>query len=277
MLLMCVTTNALQDAPICGATFEASSASGNHRMDLLSLLRDNLWGFAGALLALVTLLVALRAAKVLEVSIEERELVGIKDDLDGRLKLLFKGVPKSAIWLVTVSFMKRGTHPVVPADFHKPLTIHLPSERGEILSYSVQSAHPEQLEIKCCQTQPGAVTVSPLVLNSGDHFTIELLVSDYKASALQLDYRIAGLPQIVRVHDFERKKFFPNWVGNLVALGLTLWVASQLDPDLGNTPFRAMVTLTAIIATAVTVAEVYVIRPIFRRWGHKLRFVRGSD
>jgi hypothetical protein len=226
------------------------------------------------LAVLVTLWAVLRETKTLEVAIDERQLVGIKDDFGGKLQLLFEGIPKSDIWLVTISFFKRGVRPVLPEDFQMPLSIKVDKERSEILKCSVRKAHPEQLAIECSKTEPATVSIAPLLLNGGDRFTIELLVSDHAPSKVHLDYRIAGLPQIVRVNDFERKRFLPNWIGNLAAFGIAFWLLSKLEPGIADTPFRALVGGVLVVATAITVVEVYVVRPIFRRWGHRLRSVR---
>jgi hypothetical protein len=243
--------------------------------DILTLLRDSSWGFAGALISLVAVAVGvwavLREGKSLEVSIDEHQLVGIKDDLGGKLHLLFEGVQKSEIWLVTVSFLKRGNKPVLPGDFDRPLTISLNNTNSEVLKISLRDVHPQQLTVECTKSSPSAVTIAPLVLNSGDRFRVELLVSDYARSGVRLDYRIAGVPEIVRVNDFERKKFVPNWIFNLISMALTLWVVTKLDPDFANGSFRALAAVAVVVATAMTVAEVYLVRTIFRRWGHRIR------
>jgi hypothetical protein len=242
---------------------------------ILTLLRDSSWGFAGALISLVAAVVAvwtvLRETKSLEVSIDEHQLVGIKDDLGGKLQLLFEGVQKSEIWLVTVSFLKRGSNPVLPTDFDRPLTITLTNTKSEVLKCAIRDVRPEQLIVECAKTSPNAVTISPLVLNSGDRFRVELLVSDYAQSGVRLDYRIAGVPEIVRVNDFERKKFAPNWIFNLISMAISLWVITMLDPSFASGSFRALAAVALVFATAMTVAEVYLVRPFFRRWGHKLR------
>lgn len=241
----------------------------------MNLFRDGSWGFAGALISFVAVVVAVwavvREKKSLEAAIDERQLVGIKDDLGGKLQLLFEGVPKSQIWLVTVSFLKRGGAAVLPADFERPLSLVLNNSNSEILKCSVSEVHPDQLTVECQKTTSNTVTISPLMLNSGDRFRVELLISDYAPSAIRLDYRVAGIPRIVRVNDFDQKRFFPNWIFNFLSMGLTWWVITKLDPSFASASFKALAAFTVVLATLMTLVEVYVVRRVFRRWGYKLR------
>jgi len=166
---------------------------------LLAFARDSAWGFFGTLVAVIAAVAAWRLTpreKVKKLQFERFDdlLIGVKDNLDGRLELSYDGKPRSNIWFAKYQFRNIGTDSIAATDFERPISFAVMSDGpGELLRASIDIQYPPQLRLDISFTDRKA-TIAPAMLNPGDRFSVTLLLAD--RCKLAMDYRIAGLSKI---------------------------------------------------------------------------------
>jgi hypothetical protein len=149
---------------------------------MLELLRDGVWQFIGALISLVALAVAMITV-VLQVKrksfaykvLSDNELLHQKDLLDDRVSIAFDGVPVSSLRLVSLQFLNDGRAPIAKTDFESNIRVVFP-EVARVLSASVGSTLPSALPV-IVQFARNEVSISPVLLNAADSFTVQIIVS----------------------------------------------------------------------------------------------------
>jgi hypothetical protein len=112
---------------------------------IFTFMRDASWGFISAALALAALIVAVWAArrrhiKELRFQRFSDRLVGVKNDMGGRLKLLFDGKQISNLWFVRYQFQNTGAETILASDFERPISFVLIGGGGrEVLQASIEA------------------------------------------------------------------------------------------------------------------------------------------
>ena len=170
---------------------------------MLDLLRDPLWQFVGVLLALAALGASFliysmqRQRKAFSYEILSlNRLLTVREELEGRLQVLYEGHPAKDICLVVVRLLNSGNVPIATTDFERPLALYT-GQASKILSAVVTARDPINLDVDL-DVVGDHLTIAPTMLNAKDSVALKLLVSDF-SGALVVDGRILGVRSISKL------------------------------------------------------------------------------
>lgn len=167
---------------------------------ILAFLRDSVWQFVGALIALLAIPAAywiyLLQRKRKELSfgvLSHRRLLSISDELSSRVTVSLDGSPVGNVHLIVIGVKNSGNQPILEGDFVRPFRVIFGAET-KLLSADVVKQTPSNLGASF-NIDPAFLQLSPLLLNPGDYFVVQLLISapELKVSA---DARIVGVPNL---------------------------------------------------------------------------------
>lgn len=170
---------------------------------MLDLLRDPVWQFVGALLALITIastiimyLIQRQRKRLSYDVISTSQLLTIREELEGKLQVLYEGQPAHDIRLLVVKLMNSGNIAVSSSDYERPVSFET-GPSSKILSAVVTEVDPQNLDADVT-VGDGRVTLKPLLLNPADSVTMKILVSDC-IKPITVDGRIIGVNKIGNV------------------------------------------------------------------------------
>ena len=170
---------------------------------MTELLRDPLWQFIGAVIAVIATLMTLviyalqRQRKLLAYDIQTlTPLLTPTSELASKVQILFENKPVSDVWLVLLRIFNEGNLPIVANDFVKPLEIKLNDEASVLLG-EVTDTSTDELDVRVV-THSTCIIVEPLLLNGGDSFQIKILASAIKRAPV-VSARIVGVRAIRQV------------------------------------------------------------------------------
>lgn len=147
-----------------------------------------------ALIITIVLYLAARQKKSLRYElISEYPLININDEVKGKLEVLFNGKPVVKLHLLLVKFTNDGRIPITSGDYERPLTICFKQD-SNILSAEYVDPSPENL-LTQIDVNSQNVIIQPLLMNSGDFFTIKILLSEY-SGGFNVDTRIVGVKNL---------------------------------------------------------------------------------
>ena len=149
-------------------------------MIMLDILRDSIWQFIGAILALIAIILILvqRKRKALSYKIiSNTPLVKIKEDIKGRLQVLFDEKPVESIYLIIIKFINSGNLPIKSADYESPVNLNF-NEDVQLLTAEVIDTNPKTLEASA-KIEGTKVLLKPTLLNENDSITIKVLVNQF--------------------------------------------------------------------------------------------------
>ena len=210
---------------------------------MLEMLQNKPLEFAGVIFALLAVIVSIviyrlqRQNKELAFGVlAEHHLLGVSDELANRVRITFDNRPVENIKLLVFALKNSGNKAVKVEDFIRPITISLGNE-AKLLSFECikESSNEDMLEI------------SPILLNSGDYFLIQVLASVEKAK-IEQDIRIVGVSSFVNLSVKQRQNtsFLNGLVPSLTFLGLGY--VGLVHPEISsfdeNATFIASVVLT---------------------------------
>ncbi len=195
---------------------------------MFDFLRDSTWQFAVATLIGVSAIVVSIVAYVLQRNrklliyeiISSTPLVSVKDEVEGKLQIIYDGAEVSDVHLVVVRISNSGNVPITSNDYDRPLIVYTGVD-SRILSVEVSETEPKDLKVAINADETTTV-LQPLLLNGGDSVTIRLLVT--RLVGVHVDGRIVGVKDIK-----ESKEIALNKPGVLMfAIGLVLVVSGYL-------------------------------------------------
>lgn len=198
---------------------------------MLELLRDAVWQFVGALLALLGVFVAIylywlqRQSKELAFGLlSSRRPLSIADELSSRVTVQLDGSPVGNLHLLVFGLKNSGHRAVLPEDFAKAFSIAF--DDGKVVSAEIASQYPKNLGAQLT-VQERRVELLPVLLNPGDQLLVQILLSstrpEWKADARVVDVpTLAEINRTPKLPPFMRSGLFPLF---LLALGMGLWKA----------------------------------------------------
>jgi hypothetical protein len=149
--------------------------------EAMPLLRDAIWQFIGALLALVSIILAVwiyvlqRAQKRIAFGyLQYRRLLTVAEEVKSRVTVLLDGNPVHDVGMLICGIKNSGNVPIASSDFVGPIRLHI--KNSTILSVSVPKQSPSNLAVTA-NTEGQTIVIQPLLLNPGDYFTVQLLLT----------------------------------------------------------------------------------------------------
>lgn len=169
---------------------------------MIEVFRDPFWQFIGALSALVAIVIAIviflkeRAKKAVTFQIISfLPFLTISEEEKGDFRVLYKGREVRDLFLVSLQVTNTGNVPITFNDYEKPISFIF-GESSRIFSAEVVNTQPKTLPHEL-SIEGNRVTLSPILLNSGDTIEIKCLVTSLKKNTIVAGGRIVGVKEIV--------------------------------------------------------------------------------
>lgn len=212
---------------------------------MLELLRDGAWQAIGAVFSISAIIVSfaiyrwqLQKPAFTYLVKSAYPLLKSTEELHGRLSVQVDGVAVRNIDVMFIEFQNSGNRPIARTDFDVPVSIAFkPPVR--IISAVIDTESPKNLGVNL-GVEEQQVTITPMLLNPSDGFTLKLLLSSDS-----LKYAISG--RIVGVKQISETK--PNykyvWMA-YVAIAMIffgVWLVLNSMPLLPEQPVRPARTL----------------------------------
>ena len=164
------------------------------------LLRDPMWQFIGAVLALVAIVVTIflyrkqSHRKQLSYGIVTRTpLLSVKEQIKGDLKILYNGEPVEKVYLVQIKMLNSGNTPILPTDYERSVGFSF-GEEAKILTAEITETEPKSLK-PSIKVDGKSVLLSSSLMNPDDSMILNVLVSRF-GGQITVDGRIAGVKDI---------------------------------------------------------------------------------
>ena len=240
---------------------------------MLELLRDPIWQFAGAVLALVAIAISValyfaqrQRKDVTYELLSNTPLLTLREKGLGQLQLTYNGVPVDNPRLAVIRLTNSGNMAIATADYERPISFAF-GEGSTVLSSAITATCPDNLTVSV-ETRDNLVVLQPALLNPRDSLTLKLLVSGEERD-LRADGRIHG---VHRIHPAVERLWI-DWI--LLTVGLLLLISGAIiSPKPEATPVRQenIPALIAVVLGACFFGVAYVRfalrvvkRPNFRR------------
>lgn len=184
----------------------------------------------------------------------------LKEEIAGRVRILFDDQPVNDVGLVKVIVGNSGTEPIRAADFIRPISFAVANE-ARIIDADVIKKEPDELEI-IIQKEDQKVTITPTLFNSGDTVTFKLLIANFDGS-LTPGARVEGTTFKLRRHLGGR------WINTAgVGLGIVAGFAVNILTD------RFLVTRSIVfgIATVTLLLILLLFSMLLRKWSRSDEF-----
>lgn len=203
---------------------------------MADLLRDPIWQFVGAVVAVVTIFVAIwlsqreRNLKRLMYFMRSTELLSVQEELRDSVKIMYKDKPVEDVRLCEFGIKNTGNVPILPTDFISPVNFFF-SEESRILTADISSTSPPDLGATILRSNEdplneaaSSLVIAPLLLNQGDVVSIKALVTGSK----QFDVRgrIVGIKEIIPEPQLQQSSKIYLFIGGIFG-GIFASVASE--------------------------------------------------
>lgn len=169
------------------------------------LIRDPIWTFVGVLCAIlavvVTIFIFLAQRKTKRLSYEitsNTQLLGVKDEIQGKVQVLYDGEEVKNVHLLTIRFTNSGNQSIASSDYERPLSVEVNSD-AKILTHEVIDETPENLGATVT-LEESKLIFAPVLMNAKDSFSIKTLISDFEGNPF-IDGRINGVKSIAKYKD----------------------------------------------------------------------------
>ncbi len=195
---------------------------------MIDFLRDPVWQFVGALLALIALLVSIylfvlqrkKKSLVYDILILT-PILGVKDKIvEGNVRIFFGRMPVKNVHLLVLKISNNGTVPIKTTDFEEPLTFHFGKD-AKVLSVDIAVTIPPTLK-PMLNVKPNYIVVEPTLLNAGDTAVLKILLAEYSGT-IHPETRIVGVHDM-RLGQYEFRPLYMFAVASSVAEILLLIV-----------------------------------------------------
>ena len=124
-------------------------------------------------------------------------VISLEKQFSEGIEIKYRSTSISSLHVLDISVKNSGNRSIQRSDFDSPLSLVF---AGTILSPTqVISVRPSSLPVRVVQQSPESLSVEPLLLNSGDSFTIRTYLIDQKSQRdpVRVNGRISGIKDIV--------------------------------------------------------------------------------
>jgi hypothetical protein len=163
---------------------------------MIELIRDPLWQFVGAVLALLALPTAIwiyllqRPRKELAYGVfSSRRILSVASELQNRVVVTVDGNTVQDVHLVIFGVKNSGNVPITEADYLYTPAIG-PGEETDIISADLSTFFPTNLRVSLAR-QSDKIEFNAPLLNPGDYFTVQALTSG-NSPKFTPDFRLVG-------------------------------------------------------------------------------------
>lgn len=246
---------------------------------MLDILRDGIWQFVGAVLALLAIpfaywlyLLQRRYKELAFGVLSQRALLSVHSDIAQRVQVSLDGTPVEHVFLIVLGIKNSGNVPILPADFLRPLSVTFGTS-ARLVSCTVSAQRPGNLGATVTQISD-ALTLQPLLLNPLDQVVLQVLVSA-KNPIPEADTRIADVSTLVpaTTKRSRRASLTEPLYSILAMVGALVSLFGSVAEKLGSTGIintDRLVVLTTLLVALFLVAGTFVylrnsLGPVSRR------------
>lgn len=174
---------------------------------MVDLMRDPVWTFVGAVLAVLGIGTAFwiywlqRQTKELAFGIVSlRRLLSVADEVSSRVTVHLDGNEVKNLHLLVYGLKNSGHRAIASSDFEHPLSISFAN--GQVVAAEITSQHPSNLGATLI-TAESRIELQPLLLNAGDQILLQVLLSAPSPSG-SIDVRILDVPALAPINVNDR-------------------------------------------------------------------------
>jgi hypothetical protein len=135
--------------------------------------------------------------------ISNTSILNFKEDIKGRVQVLFDNKPVGDVRLVILKIWNSGNIPILPNEHIDPIKFDF-GNNVEILDTDVLETVPGDIKENAkasLKRNMGGFVLEPLLLNSNDSITLKILVAQpLLTEDIRVNARIVGVNQIVRLN-----------------------------------------------------------------------------
>jgi hypothetical protein len=175
----------------------------------MEILRDPMWQFIGAVLALLAIILTLylfwlqRQRKSLSYDvISSTSLVSVNEAIKDSLQIFRNGKLIPGVHLLVVKLTNSGNIPIPSADYESPVILTFAGD-DVVLEAEIMLTHPNNVKASL-EFNESEVKLSPSLLNPGDTIEMKILLSKFSGK-VNVDARVLGIKQL------QEGKGIPNY------------------------------------------------------------------
>ena len=220
----------------------------------MDLLRDPIWQFIGAVLAVLgiaaTFYIASRQKGRKELSagfLIKKHLIQISDEVSDRISVSFNGKPVQNLKIYSYGVKNSGSLEIRTEDFERPLQLEL-SDGVRMLEVRSDRQHPKELSPRIA-VNGQTVEVTPLLLNPGDFFVIDILATGEPGN-IKVNQRIAGINKIHKINTgirFQKHHLQNSFTNSILAtiVGVGMYFIARASGE--ASPMLAFLSVGGVI------------------------------
>jgi hypothetical protein len=172
----------------------------------MEVLRDAIWQFIGAILALIALIVTIvlyrkqRAKKLLVWDGRSIvSLLSVHESLENELQITYRGHEVKEAYMASIAVANEGNVPITREDYDNAITLTL-SGGGDAVSFDVTN---DNIKLNGHLEEGGVIRVDPFLLNSGERVNVRLIIIGHMPK-IDVKARIIG-GSIIEIEQFESR------------------------------------------------------------------------
>lgn len=182
---------------------------------MLSLMRDSVWQFIGAIIALSAIIISIiiafwqRKKKSIcykKILLRMIGLESLKKLSRGKISIIYNDQPIDTVYALVLTIINDGNTQVLAKDFERPITFIF-GEDAEIANVEISEKSPDDLE-PSIDLLKNRISIAPLLLNPNDTFTLQVLFAKYDFVPLRCDTRIAGIRKVTEYAKDSRRTIY---------------------------------------------------------------------
>jgi len=186
-------------------------------LDLPTIFKDYSDYIVFPLATIVTIGVAywiyLKQRKTKEISYEflsNERIVSVNESFKDNIEINFNGEIVNDLWMIILKITNTGNIPIERKDFDEALEIKT-IDHPKWLSAEIVNEQPRnlkaQIEGNTNQiSDQDTIKISPTLLNSGDNFSLKLLISNPEKTNFEIEGRISGIKRLKNINEIKDKK-----------------------------------------------------------------------
>lgn len=135
-------------------------------------------------------------------------LINFSSSIEDEIDVTFSGEKATDLTAINIEVKNAGDTPILKEDFERNITVDF-GKNANVLKTSIKYSSPSNLTPAINNTG-NSIQIFPLLLNSGDKFSIETIVSKSSADPT-FDARIAGVKAPIKVsREISSGRFFSD-------------------------------------------------------------------
>lgn len=187
---------------------------------MIEVLRDPIWQFVGALLALLGLGAAFwvywlqtQTKELAFGLLSSRRPLSISDELSSRVTVLLDGKQIGNLHLLIYALKNSGNRAIAQDDWERPFSLSFGADT--IVSAEIATQTPMNLGAMI-EVKQSQISIVPLLFNPGDQLIIKILVSSRKPAPVT-DLRVLDVPSLSPLNlKPKRPRFFDSGLPTLM-------------------------------------------------------------